>query len=108
VVVATGVRVRASGEQLVGEDVELVACHQPGSRHLEPYERLLSDAMEGDATFFDRQDHVEEAWRIVDPVLGNAVPVHPYDPLAWGPPEANALMAADEAWHAPTAEGVCP
>jgi glucose-6-phosphate 1-dehydrogenase len=107
VVVATGVRIKAPGEHLVGEDVELIACHLPGSRDLQPYERLLTDAMEGDTTFFDRQDHVEEAWRIVEPVLGDVVPVHEYDRGTWGPPHANALVGDDEGWHTPTKEGVC-
>ena len=67
-----------------------------------PYERLLGDAMRGDPTFFAREDGVLAAWEVVDPVLGDATPVHPYDPGTWGPPEADALIKGADSWHAPT------
>ena len=63
---------------------------------------VLFDAMRGNAARFARQDYVEHAWRIVDPVLGDVVPVHDYEPGTWGPPEARALMALDGGWFDPT------
>ena len=67
-----------------------------------PYERLLGDAMRGDASLFAREDSVEDAWRIIDPILGDAVPVVEYEPHTWGPPEADRLIAGDGGWHNPT------
>jgi glucose-6-phosphate 1-dehydrogenase len=66
-----------------------------------PYERLLGDAMRGDATLFTREDEVEAAWRVVDPVLAEAPPVCLYEPRTWGPPEADRLVAPDGGWHDP-------
>ena len=65
------------------------------------YEELLVDAMSGNQIHFSRQDYVEEAWRIVDPVLDNATPVHSYKPGSWGPSEADALATADGGWLQP-------
>jgi glucose-6-phosphate 1-dehydrogenase len=65
------------------------------------YEELLSDAMHGDAIHFARQDYVEEAWRIVDPILDNAAPVFSYEPGSWGPSEAKTLIPAGDAWFDP-------
>ena len=67
---------------------------------MDAYERLLGDAMKGDATLFAREDYVEEAWRIVEPVLGNATPVYEYEPGTWGPPEA-AEIAPPGGWRDP-------
>ena len=61
---------------------------------MDAYERVLSDAMAGDATLFAREDYVEEAWRIVDPVLKSDTPVYEYEPKTWGPPEVEATDAA--------------
>ncbi len=66
-----------------------------------PYERLLGDAMDGDATLFARQDSVEAQWRVVDPVVGDAVGTHPYAPGSWGPRESEALTAGSGGWHDP-------
>ena len=60
---------------------------------MDAYERVLSDAMAGDATLFAREDYVEEAWRIVDPVLKAGTPVHEYEPKTWGPAEGGARHA---------------
>ena len=68
---------------------------------MEPYERLLGDAMAGDATEFARQDYVEEAWRIVDPVLKADTPVYVYDPGTWGPAEAAKIAPPDGGWQNP-------
>jgi glucose-6-phosphate 1-dehydrogenase len=105
VVLALSTRAKVPGEQMVGEEVELCAQHQsPEDR--EPYERLLGDAIEGDQTLFTRQDAVEAAWRIVDPVLGNVTPLHVYEPGTWGPPDADkALIDGHGPWHNPTING---
>jgi glucose-6-phosphate 1-dehydrogenase len=66
-----------------------------------PYERLLGDAIRGDAMLFVRQDSVEAAWQVVAPVLRDAAPVHEYAPGTWGPAEADGLIAADGPWHNP-------
>ncbi len=103
VVLALSTRVKVPGEQMVGEEVELFAQHQsPDDR--EPYERLLGDALDGDQTLFTREDAVEAAWRIVDPVLGNSTPLHIYEPNTWGPPDADqALIDGHGPWFNPAA-----
>ena len=73
---------------------------QPGD-DMTPYERLLGDAMEGESLLFARQDGVEEAWRVVDPVLTNHEHVHMYEQKTWGPDEADALLPAGDFWHNP-------
>jgi glucose-6-phosphate 1-dehydrogenase len=97
-----GLRVKVPGDQLIGEDVELVAAERPaGGRP--PYERLLGDAMEGDTELFARQDAVEAEWAVVDPVVGDdATPLYEYDPGTWGPEEANQLIAGDGGWSVPS------
>jgi glucose-6-phosphate 1-dehydrogenase len=97
-----GLRVKVPGDQLIGEDVELMAADQPaGGRP--PYERLLGDALHGDTELFARQDAVEAEWRVVDPVLGeDATPLYEYEPGSWGPEEAAQLVAADGGWSDPS------
>jgi glucose-6-phosphate 1-dehydrogenase len=68
---------------------------------MEAYERLLTDAMKGDSLLFVRQDAVEAAWAIVDPILNNVVTALPYQPGSWGPPEAAQLAACIGGWHNP-------
>lgn len=97
---ALRVRVKVPGEDMVGENVELVARHHGGDE-MTPYERLLSDAMRGDAMLFARQDSVDESWRIVDPILGRATPLREYDPGTWGPNEADAVTADVGGWRVP-------
>ena len=99
-----GARTKVPGDEMQGEDVELVAHHQPGEG-MEAYERLLTDAMVGDSELFSRQDIVEASWRVVDPILDDATPVHPYEPGTWGPAEADALIAGDGGWHDPRPAG---
>jgi glucose-6-phosphate 1-dehydrogenase len=89
--IGIGSRIKAPGEGLAGEPLELMAVDD-GSGDLQPYERLIGDAMEGDNALFTRQDASEIAWRIFDPVIGNVVPVAPYEPGTWGP----ATMAGFE------------
>jgi glucose-6-phosphate 1-dehydrogenase len=68
---------------------------------MEPYERLLGDAANGDATLFAREDSVEAAWRVVDPVIGNKTPLLNYEPDTWGPPEVERAVAPDGGWNNP-------
>jgi len=85
---------------MIGRKVDLFACQHTGEE-MSPYERLLSDALRGDASLFGREDAVEAAWRVVDPILGNATPLHEYEPNTWGPPEANRIIAGEGGWHNP-------
>jgi glucose-6-phosphate 1-dehydrogenase len=71
---------------------------------MDAYERVLGDAMKGDATLFARQDYVEEAWRIVDPVLKKVTPVYQYEPNTWGPGEVERVTPPG-GWHNPTVAG---
>jgi glucose-6-phosphate 1-dehydrogenase len=100
VVIALGAKVKKPGELMVGEGIELVAHHQPPNE-MEPYERLLGDAANGDATLFAREDSVEAAWRVVDPVLGDKTPLSEYDPNTWGPPQADRTLVPEGGWHNP-------
>jgi glucose-6-phosphate 1-dehydrogenase len=100
VTIALDVRSKVPGEAMIGENVELVA-HQDVAGDMEPYERLLGDAMKGDATLFARQDAVEASWRVVEPVLGNRSPVASYEPGTWGPAEATTIIACSGGWHDP-------
>ena len=100
--VAIGLEVNAKrpGEDLHGSSVELLAGQQETSG-TPPYERLLLDAARGDQSLFAREDATEAAWRIVDPVLGDATPVHAYAAGTWGPPAADGIVAGLGSWHDP-------
>lgn len=100
VTISFGARVKVPGEAMVGEAVELLVRHMAGD-DMTPYERLLGDAIRGDAMLFVREGAVEAAWRVVDPALGNATPVHEYEPNTWGPPEADQIVAKSRGWHNP-------
>jgi glucose-6-phosphate 1-dehydrogenase len=89
---------------MLGEEVELVARHHPPGEMM-PYERLLGDAMRGDQRLFAREDAIEAAWRIVDPILGDVTPVHVYDQQTWGPPEAERIRPPD-GWQNPQPTGI--
>jgi len=99
--IALGARVKKPGGAMVGEPTELSLFHHATRDEMSAYERLLGDAMAGDATLFARQDAVEAAWAIVGPVLGSAVPVRSYRPGSWGPAEAEALAAGVGGWADP-------
>jgi glucose-6-phosphate 1-dehydrogenase len=79
---------------------QLSFAQQPGS-DIRPYDRLIGAALDGDRWLFARQDSVEAAWQIVDPVLGDVVPVHPYARGSWGPKEADRLLPGRDTWHDP-------
>jgi glucose-6-phosphate 1-dehydrogenase len=98
-VLAIGTNVLAQGET-VCESNEMVALRQPGPGEMDAYERVLGDAMAGDATLFARQDYVEEAWRIVDPALKADTPVFEYEPQTWGPKEVERVTPPG-GWHTP-------
>ncbi len=105
VFIALGARTKVPGESMIGKRVELLACQNAGEE-ISPYERLLRDALRGDPSLFARQDSVEAAWRVVDPILGDATPVHEYEPNTWGPAEANRIIGGEDGWHNPgAAEG---
>jgi glucose-6-phosphate 1-dehydrogenase len=99
--IAAAAMVKAPGDEFRGKMTELMANDASDVQEMEAYEELLDDAMHGNQMHFARQDYVEEAWRIVDPVLDNATPVHPYEPGTWGPPEADALAPRDGGWANP-------
>jgi glucose-6-phosphate 1-dehydrogenase len=95
-------RVKAGGAALKSRAQELTAVYEPGAEELGDYERLLTDAMRGDSTLFAREDIVEVAWSIVDPILGDATPVHEYSPGTWGPREADMMTEAVGGWKNPS------
>jgi glucose-6-phosphate 1-dehydrogenase len=103
--IALGVMVKEPGEAMRGREIELLASHQVTKDEMDPYERLLGDAMKGDATLFAREDYVEEAWRIVDPVLAAGTPVRVYEPGTWGPKEVASAVSPPGGWHDPVVGG---
>jgi glucose-6-phosphate 1-dehydrogenase len=98
--IAVGTTIMGQTETMTGESVEMVASHHASPEEMEAYERVLGDAMAGDSSHFAREDYVEEAWRIVDPVLSASTPVYPYEKNTWGPGEASTITPA-EGWHDP-------
>ncbi|HVT40075.1 MAG TPA: glucose-6-phosphate dehydrogenase [Gemmatimonadaceae bacterium] len=103
VTIAIGARVKKPGEQMISEPAEFQIAHNPLGDEMDAYERLLGDAMTGEGMLFARQDGVEAAWAVVQPILGNATPVCEYEPGTWGPNEADGLAAAVGGWHSPVA-----
>jgi glucose-6-phosphate 1-dehydrogenase len=103
VVISTGALVKKNGENMRGEPVELIARHRTQSGK-SPYERLLSDAIHGDSQSFTQDASVEAAWRVVDPILKDPLPVVEYEPGSWGPDAAKHIVQGDEAWHDPQVE----
>ena len=101
--IALGARVKRPGEAFAVDTTEL-CLHETTSDEIDPYERLLGDAMAGDAVLFAREDAVEAAWQVVEPILGNVTPVSVYEPGMWGPPEADSLAADIGGWHNPAAK----
>jgi len=101
VAIALGATVMDPADKMIGQGIELLASHTPSSAEEDAYERVLGDAMAGDASLFAREDYIEEAWRIVDPVLAASTPVYAYEPGRWGPAEAQKL-APPGGWDDPT------
>jgi glucose-6-phosphate 1-dehydrogenase len=100
IVLALGACALHEGEQLDIQAVELELTRHPTADSMAPYERLLGSAAKGESILFAREDEVEAAWQVVDPILGNATPCHTYEPHTWGPAEAERL-APPGGWHAP-------
>jgi glucose-6-phosphate 1-dehydrogenase len=100
-VIAIGATAMSAGEVLEGRHVEIMASRHPCPDEMDAYERVLGDAMAGDATLFARQDYVEEAWRIVDPALRAGTPVYEYEPGSWGPSEVEQRVSPEGGWHSP-------
>jgi glucose-6-phosphate 1-dehydrogenase len=100
ITIAIGANAIAPGQETVSEVVEMVVTHHPGAEEMDAYERLLGDALAGDATLFAREDYVEEAWRIVEPVLGSMPPPYEYEPGTWGPKGRD--VSPPGGWHNPT------
>jgi glucose-6-phosphate 1-dehydrogenase len=101
--IAIGTKVKKPGERMDGEQIELVA-HYKAPDVMDPYERLLGDAIDGDSALFARQDSVEAAWRVVDPVLNCGSPLFDYDPNTWGPAQSRELLAPKGGWRNPEPE----
>jgi glucose-6-phosphate 1-dehydrogenase len=105
--IALAARVKSAGKEFVGDQKELyVIEEEPGDRS--PYERLLEDAMSGDGTLFTREDAVEAAWAVIDPVIKDHPRSIPYRRGSWGPQEADVLVANDGGWHNPSVLGRHP
>ncbi|MGH7655387.1 MAG: glucose-6-phosphate dehydrogenase [Gemmatimonadaceae bacterium] len=102
VIITIGAQVKRAGEAMAAEAAEFTVVHHPDGDEMGPYERLLGDALAGDAMLFAREDCVEAAWAIVEPVLGDVTPVHSYEHLTWGPLEATALAEDVGGWANPS------
>jgi glucose-6-phosphate 1-dehydrogenase len=100
VAVAIGARRKAAGDEMIGEPVELYAVDD-NSGDMTPYQRLIGDAMNGNALLFTRQDASEIAWRIVAPVLDDTTPPPVYEPGTWGPADAMAKFGPPNGWSNP-------
>jgi len=98
--IAMGMTVMSSGEELAGQTVEMLASRSARAGEMDAYERVLGAAMEGDATLFAREDYVEQAWRIVDPILKADTPMYEYEPNTWGPHEVERVTPED-GWSNP-------
>jgi glucose-6-phosphate 1-dehydrogenase len=99
VAIAIGAFAKKPGEGMSGAPVELSVVEQPMEGRLLDYERLLGDAMMGDATLFARQDLVETAWSLVEPALASNIPAHEYEPGSWGPAQAQRIALGTQGWH---------
>jgi glucose-6-phosphate 1-dehydrogenase len=99
--IGLGVTIMDKDDHEVGQQTELLASSRPGAHEIDAYERVLGDAMAGDRTLFAREDYVEEAWRIVDPVVQAGAPVFRYAPGTWGPAEVDATVAPPHGWQNP-------
>jgi glucose-6-phosphate 1-dehydrogenase len=101
VTIALGAQIKKPGERMLAESTELKLVHNPDGEEMDAYERLLRDAMHGDGTLFARQDGVEAAWAIVQPILSGDTPLHEYECGTWGPSEADRLTASVGGWSNP-------
>jgi glucose-6-phosphate 1-dehydrogenase len=105
ITIAFGTNVMAPSEETAAQSAEIIASRHPRADEMDAYERVLGDAMAGDATLFAREDYVEEAWRIVDPVLKAGTPVYEYEPNTWGPREVDETVSPLGGWQHPIVTG---
>jgi glucose-6-phosphate 1-dehydrogenase len=98
---AIGANIIAPGQEVRSQTAEMLGTQLPRADEMDAYERVLGDAMQGDATLFAREDYVEEAWRIVDPVLKKVPPVYEYEPGTWGPNEVDSRVSPPGGWQNP-------
>ncbi|HWZ32131.1 MAG TPA: glucose-6-phosphate dehydrogenase [Bryobacteraceae bacterium] len=98
---AVGMMTKSSDDELRGELTEVVAVQGARADEMDAYERVLRDAMAGDATLFAREDYVEEAWRIVDPVIKANTPVYEYEQGTWGPAQVERKIVPPDGWNNP-------
>jgi glucose-6-phosphate 1-dehydrogenase len=105
ITIAFGTNVMAPEEETTAQSTEIIASRHPRAGEMDAYERVLGDAMAGDATLFAREDYVEEAWRIVDPVLKAVTPVYEYEPNTWGPREVDETVSPLGGWQNPIVTG---
>jgi glucose-6-phosphate 1-dehydrogenase len=103
VTIAIGANVVARETDTESQTAEMVGSRLPQAGEMDAYERVLGDAMHGDATLFAREDYVEEAWRIVDPVLKADTPVYEYEPGTWGPKDVDSRISPPGGWQNPMA-----
>lgn len=99
--IAVGTTIMGLSETMEGEAVEMIANDEPFSKEMTAYERVLEDAMVGDASHFAREDYIEEAWRIVDPILKSPTPPYEYDSQTWGPRQVQQILEPPDGWHNP-------
>ena len=102
ITIALGANTIKPGTETTSITAEMLASRHPGAGEMDAYERVLGDAMAGDPTLFAREDNVEEAWRIVDPVLKAGTPVFEYEPGTWGPKEVAQSVTPPGGWQNPT------
>jgi len=102
--IAIGANVMGVNQTLEGNPTEMIASRQASPEEMEAYERVLGDAMSGDPSHFAREDYVEEAWRIVDPIFKVPTPVEEYEPKTWGPGHADSTTTPCGGWHNPTTQ----
>ena len=101
--IAVGATVLGENDEMKGEMVEMIASRRPRPEEMEAYERILGDALSGDPTNFAREDYVEQAWRIVDPILKTDSAVYEYENGTWGPTQTDQIVAPPGGWHNPSA-----
>lgn len=101
VTIAMGINAIHPDNETQSRLVELITTHDPDSMEMTPYERVLTDALAGDPTLFAREDYVEEAWRIVDPIIKAKTPIYPYEIHTWGPQETELQILPKSGWHNP-------
>ncbi|HUN81556.1 MAG TPA: glucose-6-phosphate dehydrogenase [Phycisphaerae bacterium] len=106
VTIGIGANMISPQDEAASLPIEMIAGRHPRADEMDAYERLLGDAMAGDATLFGREDYVEEAWRIVDPILKELPPLQEYDPDTWGPPDEKGCVTPPGGWQNPVVNGV--